>query len=116
MTIRLGPFALCPACRHTNGGLSHVQHPQRHVAAHGQAACVDAGLAGLMPQLWAVCRTISSCQGNDGWAYVTPTPETREAAAGWFAARGLRHHGDRHGRLYFELRAAQQTIHPDASQ
>jgi hypothetical protein len=65
MTIRLGPFGLCPACQHANGGLTYAQHPQRHVAAHGQAACVDAGLAGLMTQLWTVCRTVSSCQGNE---------------------------------------------------
>ncbi|GAA5172880.1 MULTISPECIES: hypothetical protein [Amycolatopsis] len=112
MTSRLGPFALCPACQKRNSGLLHAQHPQRHITAHGQAACVDAGLAGLLPELWAVCETISSCQGEDGWAYITPTPETRQATAGWFSTRDLRHYWGERGRLYFELRAAQQAAHP----
>ncbi|GAB2991966.1 hypothetical protein LWP59_33910 [Amycolatopsis acidiphila] len=112
MTVRLGPFALCPACQARNGGLTHARHRQRHVAARDQAACVDAGLASLLPELWAICRTVSSCRGDDGWAYVTPTPDTREAAAAWFTARRLRHYWGERGRLYFELRAAQQTLDP----
>lgn len=77
MTVRLGPYPLCAACQWTNGGLTHARHPQRHISAYGQSACVDAGLADLIAQLWAVCETKSCCQDEDGRAYVTPTRERR---------------------------------------
>ena len=100
MTVRLGPYPLCAACQRTNGGLTHAAHPQRHIEAHGQAACVDEELADLIAQLWAVCETKSCCQDEDGRAYMTPTPETRAAAEAWLVERGIPCEVDGRGRLW----------------
>lgn len=101
MTVRLGPYPLCEACQRTNGGLTHVRHPQRHIEAHGQAVCVDEELADLLIQLWAVCETKSCCQDDGGRAYVTPTQATRAAAEKWFAEQGIPRELDERGRLWF---------------
>jgi hypothetical protein len=50
---------------------------------------VDIGLAGLLVALWAVCETRSCCEDDGGRAYVTPTPDGRDAAAEMLAALGL---------------------------
>ena len=98
--MRLGPHPLCGECQRTNGGLTHARHPQRHIAAHGQSACVDAELADLLMELWAVCETKSCCQDEGGRAYVTPTSETRAAAESWFTKRGIQHERGERGRLW----------------
>jgi tetratricopeptide (TPR) repeat protein len=76
----LGPYPLCARCREVNGGLVATRHRQVHVAAHGRESCVDEGLAKIMPALWAVCETTTSCQDEEelsdgsgpGRAYVAP--------------------------------------------
>jgi hypothetical protein len=111
MTVVLGPYPLCPACRATNGGLVAVQHRQVHLRAHGKQACVDRGLAGLIANLWAVCDTRSCCEDEDGWAYVVAAVDTRAAAERMLAQLGL-NPVLRDGALYF--RAAPSSHLEDA--
>ncbi|MGH3759031.1 hypothetical protein [Actinophytocola sp.] len=83
----LGPYPPCDHCR-TNIGLPvGTRHRQVHVAANGREACVDEGLAELMPKLWSVCDTLNSCQnvadlphGAAAKAYVVPGPGQAAAA------------------------------------
>ncbi|MBM2621161.1 hypothetical protein JIG36_37235 [Actinoplanes sp. LDG1-06] len=89
MTVVLGPYPLCAACRLTNGGLIAVRHRQVHLRAHGKEACVDRGLAGLLTHLWAVCDTRSCCEDDDGDAYVVPTADTLDAAVEMLSALRL---------------------------
>jgi len=88
--VVLGPYALCPICRATNGGLIAARHRQVHLQAHGKEACVDQGLVGLLANLWAVCDTRSCCQDDSGRAYVVPTAKTCGAAVGMLTRLGLR--------------------------
>ncbi|MEU4517362.1 hypothetical protein AB0F52_01435 [Amycolatopsis sp. NPDC024027] len=101
MTVRLGPYPLCETRQSVNGSLTHVRHPQQHIEAHGQAACLDEKLAELLVQLWAARETKSCCQDEDGRAYVTPTRETRAAGEAWFAERGIPCEADERGRPWF---------------
>lgn len=90
MPVVLGPYPLCPTCQKTNGGLIAAKHRQIHLRAHGREACVDAGLAGLLACLWAVCETRSCCENDRGRAYVVPTADTCEAAKHLLTRLGLR--------------------------
>jgi hypothetical protein len=107
MTVVLGPYPLCPACRETNGGLIAVQHRQVHLRAHGKESCVDRGLAGLIANLWDVCDTRSCCENENGRAYVVPTLDTQAAAERLLASIGLSPEL-RDGVLYFH---APQSAH-----
>ncbi|AEK40653.1 hypothetical protein RAM_10815 [Amycolatopsis mediterranei S699] len=61
---------------------------------------MDAELADLLMELWAVCVTKSCCQDEGGRAYVTPTRETRAAAEAWLVERGILFEVDERGRLH----------------
>lgn len=83
----LGPYPPCDRCRTNTGGPVGTRHRQVHVAANGREACVDEGLAELMPKLWSVCDTVNSCEnvadlpdGVVAKAYVVPG-EGQAAAA-----------------------------------
>lgn len=83
----LGPYPPCDRCRAPSRGPVGTRHRQVHVAANGREACVDEGLADLMPKLWAVCDTVNSCEhaadvipGAMAKAYVIPAPGHAEAA------------------------------------
>ncbi|MEV0397643.1 hypothetical protein [Polymorphospora rubra] len=89
MAVVLGPYPLCVACRKVNGGLVAVRHRQVHVRAHGRQSCVDRGLAGLIPHLWAVCETRSCCEDDGGKAYVYATLDTVDAAEELLTRLGL---------------------------
>lgn len=102
MSVVLGPYPLCPACRKTNGGLVAVRHRQVHLRAHGKEACVDRGIAGLLASLWAVCDTRSCCEDEDGQAYVVPTRDTCDAAAQLLTRLGL-HPTVVDGTIYFRM-------------
>ena len=59
---RTYPHRSCPAC---GGGTN--EHRQTHLAAAGQQACVDVGIAPLLRYLWAAgVATSFSCQGDTG--------------------------------------------------
>lgn len=97
----LGPYPLCADCRAVNDGLVATRHRQVHVAANGRESCVDERLAAIMPTLWAVCATTSSCQG-DSHAYVTPADGQADAAEAVLTDLGFaveRHDGDLRFRL-----------------
>src|SRR5262245_36829896 len=108
MVVELGPYPLCEACKKVNGGLVSVQHRQVHLRAHGKQACVDRRLARLITRLWAVCDTRSCCEDDDGYAYVVPTMDTRQAAEDLLTALGIRYSLDQ-GILFFSLAEARRA-------
>jgi hypothetical protein len=102
VAVVLGPYPLCALCREVNGGLVAVKHRQVHLRAYGKQSCVDAGLAGLITNLWAVCETLSCCEDDNGRAYVVPTADTHEAAEQLLVKLGLRPECE-DGTIYFRV-------------
>src|SRR5215475_8435792 len=104
MVVVLGPYPLCDQCQETNGGLVAVAHRQIHLRAHGKEACVDEGLVGLIDRLWTVCDTTSSCEDDNGRAFVIPTDETLGAAEEMLTTLGIAYENEA-GALFFHLDA-----------
>ena len=104
MVVVLGPYPLCDQCQETNGGLVAVAHRQIHLRAHGKEACVDEGLVGLIDRLWTVCDTTSSCEDENGRAFVIPTDETVAAAEEMLTSLGITYENEA-GALFFRLDA-----------
>src|ERR1044071_2279102 len=104
MVVVLGPYPLCDQCQETNGGLVAVAHRQIHLRAHGKEACVDEGLVGLVDRLWTVCDTTSSCEDDNGRAFVIPTEETLGAAEEMLTSLNIAYENEA-GALFFRLEA-----------
>ena len=104
MVVVLGPYPLCDQCQETSGGLVAVGHRQIHLRAHGKEACVDEGLVGLVDRLWTVCDTTSSCEDDNGRAFVIPTEETVGAAEEMLTTLGITYENEA-GALFFRLEA-----------
>src|SRR5262249_9149861 len=79
-------------------------HRQIHLRAHGKEACVDEGLVGLVDRLWTVCDTTSSCEDDNGRAFVIPTEETLGAAEEMLTTLGITYENEA-GALSFRLDA-----------